>query len=354
MNTESQLTLSVVSVVILAAAAAAYWRGGSAEKPSGATSGDARVACPTAKVVDQVWIPGGTFQFGTDHAYPEEAPSREMSVEGFWMDRHEVTNAEFARFVEETGHVTVAERSPDPKDYPDIPPENLVPGSAVFSQPAAMPNGTMADQMDLGHWWAFVSDANWRQPNGPGSSIEGMDHLPVVHVAYPDALAYARWAGRDLPSEVEWEFAARGGHVPTAEDDTPTADVGPDGRYRGNTWQGHFPVMNEGKDGFVGLAPVGCFPANGYGLHDMTGNVWEWTTSYYRPNHREAAPDSFDDPRQPGIPVRVIKGGSYLCARNFCWRYRPAARQAQDVGFSTGHIGFRTLSRAPVITLTSD
>lgn len=286
----------------------------------------------------QAWIPGGTFVFGTDGAYPEEAPPREETVEGFWMDRFEVTNRRFACFVAQTGYVTVAERAPDPGDYPGIPPDELVPGSAVFSgtnEPGTATPG-----------WAFVPGANWRRPFGPDSSLEGLDHLPVVHVAYEDALAYARWAGRDLPTEIEWEYAARGGHAPTPDDDRATADIRPDGRYRGNTWQGLFPAVDEGKDGYVGLAPAGEFPPNGYGLYDMLGNAWEWTSSYYRPDHRQAIEGPpHHDPRQPGVPVRVIKGGSYLCARNFCWRYRPTARHPQDVAFSTGHLGIRTVLR---------
>lgn len=313
-----------------AAVAAGFWAATFVNAPEADPPAN---PCPPPET-DQVWIPGGTFRFGSDGAYPEEAPAHDVTVAGFWMDRHEVTNARFARFVEETGYVTVAERKPDPADYPDIDPEKLVPGSAVFSQAS---DGTSG--------WGFVAGAYWRQPGGPGTSIEGKEHLPVVHVAYEDARAYADWAGRDLPSEAEWEFAARGGRLPTPGDDGPSADVGPDGQYLGNTWQGLFPTVNEAKDGYAELAPVGCFPQNGFGLHDMTGNAWEWTSSWYRPGHRHEADEGYDDPRQPGVPVRVIKGGSYLCAQNFCWRYRATARQAQDAGFSSGHLGFRTVSR---------
>jgi sulfatase modifying factor 1 len=332
-------TVVVLSLFTLGASGSNHERSDIASARSSAERPTA--ACIKVEPTDQVWVPGGKFQFGTDGAHAEEGPARPATVNGFWIDRHEVTNAQFARFVADTHYVTVAERNPDPRDYPGIAPEKLVPGSAVFTPPA----DGMVNTVDPSGWWTFVQGANWRHPNGPGSSIAEMDHLPVVDVAYDDALAYAQWAGRDLPTEAEWDFAARGGHQPTLGDDKPTADVGPDGRYRGNTWQGLFPLVNERKDGYKGLAPVGCFPPNGYGLYDMIGNAWEWTSSYYHPSHRDAAPGSFDDPRQPGVPVRVIKGGSFLCARNFCWRYRPTSRQAQDAGFTTGHIGFRTVAR---------
>lgn len=277
-----------------------------------------------------VWIEGGGFRMGSDRHFPEEGPSRRAEVEGFWIDRHEVTNAQFARFVEATGYRTVAERGLSAEDYPDLPPEALVPASMVFF-PVTAPGQP---------WWDYVPGADWRHPEGPGSSIAGRENHPVVHVAYLDALAYADWAGRALPSEAEWEFAARGGLEERAYTwgDEPT----PGGEWMANSWQGFFPYEDEAADGHHGTAPVGCYPPNGYGLFDMAGNVWEWAADGYRPGHREAAPAG---EAQEGAP-RVIKGGSWLCAPDFCSRYRPAARQPQEADLGTSHVGFRTVLRA--------
>jgi len=306
----------------------------------------------TARLDGMVWIPGGTFLMGSDRHYPEERPAHRVSVDGFWMNAHAVTNDEFARFVAATGYVTLAERTPDPADYPGAKPELLVPGSAVFRKPAHR-----VDLRDPYQWWAYVPGANWRHPFGPDSSIEGLGDHPVVHVAYEDALAYARWAGKDLPTEAEWEFAARGGL------DGATYAWGdeflPGGRFMANTWQGEFPIQNLALDGFEWTAPVGSFPPNGYGLYDMIGNVWEWTRDEYREYGAAVRPccastkprggerGASDDPRTPGsrIPRKVIKGGSYLCAPNYCRRYRPAARLAQPVDTSTCHLGFRCVVR---------
>lgn len=282
-----------------------------------------------------VFVPGGTFAMGTDDGLPEEGPARRVTVDGFWIDVHEVTNAAFARFVAATGHVTVAERVPDYSGYPGVPPEKIVPGSAVFVPPADLSRG-----LDLLSWWRFVPGANWRHPEGPGSTIEGRENFPVVHIAYEDALAYARWAGRELPTEEQWEYAARGG----LEGKTYAwgDDLYPGGKQMANTWQGLFPVQNSADDGYVGLAPVGCFLPNGYGLYDMIGNVWEWTSTVYAP----ANPGSwvFEHSREP---FRIIKGGSFLCAPNYCMRYRPAASQAGESGLGTSHIGFRTVLNRP-------
>ncbi|MBP2310266.1 SUMF1/EgtB/PvdO family nonheme iron enzyme [Azospirillum melinis] len=284
------------------------------------------------------WVPGGETTIGSDEHYSEEGPATKVRVDGFWMDRTEVTNAQFARFVEATGYVTEAERvvrlagagSPRPA------------GSVVFVSPLDQMGGTNS-------WWRLMPGANWRHPEGPGSDIEGRRNHPVVHVTHQDALAYARWLGRELPTEAQWEFAARGGL-----EGAPYAWGGeftPQGLAMANTWQGFFPIRNTQADGYRATAPVGCFKANGYGLYDMIGNVWEWTSDWYRPRHdgldspNPTGPRQEDsyDPRQPDIPSRVIKGGSFLCAQNFCQRYRPASRHPQEVALGASHLGFRTV-----------
>jgi formylglycine-generating enzyme required for sulfatase activity len=303
---------------------------------------------------DTIWIPGGSFLMGSDRHYPEEAPAHHVSVDGFWIERYPVTNDRFARFVAETGHVTDAERPADPAIYPGAQPELLVPSSVVFVKPR--------QRVDLANhfsWWSYVAGADWRHPEGPSSSIRERGDHPVVHVTFQDAAAYARWAGRELPTEAEWERAARGG-LDGAEF-AWGAELFPDGEYMANTWQGEFPIVNDIDDGFEGTAPVGSFPANGYGLHDMIGNVWEWTTDWYDGRHRSAGgccsaihnprggeQQASYDPRTPDvrIPRKVMKGGSYLCAPNYCRRYRPAARMAQAIDTSTCHLGFRCIVRA--------
>lgn len=296
------------------------------------------------QTVGMVWVPGGSFRMGSNKHYPEERPLRYAKVSGYWIDRHEVTNAQFARFVAATGYKTVAERGLDPKDYPDLPAEALVPGAMVFFAP---PKNARI-RMNMMEWWRYVPGANWRHPTGPGSSILGKDNHPVVQIAYADALAYAKWLGRSLPTEAEWEFAARGG---LDEKEFAWGDEqNPDGQWMANSWQGFFPFEDEKSDGHHGTAPVGCYPANGYGLFDMTGNVWEWATDWYRAGHMFNDGDM--DPKGPdaitttvGGPVRVIKGGSWLCAPNFCLRYRPSARQPQEADLGASHIGFRTVLR---------
>jgi formylglycine-generating enzyme required for sulfatase activity len=297
-------------------------------------------------------IPGGTFLMGSDAHYPEEAPAHKVSVDGFWMDVHAVTNAEFKRFVDATRHVTLAEKPANAADYPGAKPELLSPHSVVFRKTPGP-----VDLRNAYQWWTYVAGADWRHPRGPGSSLQGLWRHPVVHVAFEDAEAYAKWAGKELPTEAEWEFAARGGleGAPYVWGD----QYMPGGKPMANTWQGEFPHQNLVEDGFEWTAPVDSFPANGYGLHEMAGNVWEWTTDWYQEhgkiqhacctldNPRGGAPEESLDPRTPEvrIPRRVMKGGSYLCAPNYCQRYRPAARMAQPIDTSTCHLGFRCIVR---------
>ncbi len=279
------------------------------------------------------WVPGGGFRMGSDEHYPEEAPAHDTAVEGFWMDRHPVTNTQFAAFVEATGHRTVAEQAPDPATYPGTPPELLVPASLVFVQPPGP-----VDLGDVGNWWRMVPGADWRHPQGPDSSLDGLADHPVVHVALDDAESYARWAGKALPTEAQWEFAARGGLAGAvyAWGDRQV----PGGRWMANTWQGEFPWQNHGRDGHERTSPVGSYPPNPYGLVDLIGNVWEWTADAWQPGHTRSA-QCCSAPADTGIPQRVLKGGSHLCAPNYCRRYRPAARHPQPVDTSTSHVGFR-------------
>ncbi|HEY6380059.1 MAG TPA: formylglycine-generating enzyme family protein [Candidatus Dormibacteraeota bacterium] len=283
------------------------------------------------------FIEPGSFLMGSARHYPEEAPVHRVEVDGFWIDVHPVTNAEFAAFVAATGYVTLAERPPDAADYPDALQELLVPGSAVFIPPPGPVD------LRVVTWWAYVPGASWRHPPGPHSDLDGRDNHPVVQVAYEDAQAYAVWAGKQLPTEAQWEFAARGGLEGAAY--AWGNEPAPGGRPMANTWQGEFPWQNLGLDGYEGTSPVGEFPANGYGLHDMTGNVWEWTSDDFRaqgalaPQAPCCAPVASAPPRSQR--VKVLKGGSHLCAPNYCLRYRPAARYPEPADTSTSHIGFR-------------
>jgi len=269
-------------------------------------------ACMGRKDDAMVWIPAGTFTMGESPDYPEEGPPREVTVKGFWMDAHEVTNAQFAAFVAATGYVTMAERKPPA--LPGAPPEMLQPGSAVFRVPTK----------DDPAWWRWAVGAQWRDPAGNRAGIGGQDRNPVVQVAYADAAAYAAWAGKQLPDEAQWEYAARAGAPALPE------PMDAEGKPQANYYQGVFPARDLGTDGFTGRAPVGCFTPNAFGLYDMIGNVWEWTTT---PASRADASEA----------VGVIKGGSFLCAANYCARYRPAARQFQERGLGTDHIGFRLI-----------
>ena len=306
---------------------------------------------------DMVWIPGGTFHMGSENYYPEERPIHQVSIDGFWIDPYTVTNKQFARFVTATGYLTVAERPLKPEDYPGAPPENLVPGALLFHKTARA-----VDLKNYANWWVWTPGTNWRHPFGPGSSIEDIERHPVVHVAYEDAQAYARWAGKELPTEAEWEFAARGGLE--GKNFTWGDEDFPGGKAMANSWQGEFPWQNLLIDGYEGTSPVGSFPPNGYGLYDMAGNVWEWTSDWFaqRPagdvvksccipvNPRILSPDQSYDPRQPQfkIPRKVVKGGSHLCAPNYCLRYRPAARQPQMIDTGMSHVGFRCIVRGVV------
>jgi sulfatase modifying factor 1 len=301
-----------------------------------------------------VRVPGGVFLMGSSDFYPEEGPVHRVSVDEFFMDAHLVTVGGFARFVEATGYVTVAERPPNPSDYIGVAPSLLVPGSLVFRAPARR-----VSLRDPRRWWAYVPGACWHRPDGPDSTTRGREMHPVTHVAYEDAAAYATWSGKELPTEAEWERAARGG----LEGATFTwgDEHAPGGTRMANTWQGEFPWQNLASDDWVGTSPVGAYPANGYGLFDMAGNVWEWTSDFFTPRHasdaakacciphnpRVESAEPSRHPELPGghIPRRVLKGGSYLCAPNFCLRYRPAARQGEAVDTSTGHIGFRCIVR---------
>jgi formylglycine-generating enzyme len=287
---------------------------------------------------NMVELEGGTFRMGSDRFYPEERPVREATVGAFWIDRHPVTVAEFRRFVKATGHATWAERAPEAAEYPDADPDQLVPGSLVFRS-----TDGPVDLRDFRNWWSWTPGADWRHPEGPGSSVGGREQHPVTHVSYSDAEAYADWAGKSLPTEAEWEYAARGGLDGATY--TWGDEFAPSGRMMANTWQGEFPWQNLGSDGYERTSPVERFPANGFGLHDMAGNVWEWTTDRFDPApaiRACCAPQRAPDER---FPRKVIKGGSHLCAPNYCLRYRPAARQGESTDTTTCHIGFRCVIR---------
>jgi formylglycine-generating enzyme required for sulfatase activity len=300
-----------------------------------------------------VRLPGGEFTMGSGRFYPEEAPVRRVRVDPFWIDETPVTNAQFAAFVAETGHVTLAEIAPEPADYPGMSAELAFPGSAVFEM-TDRPVDTAVPS-----WWDFRLGANWQAPTGPGSCVEGIEDHPVVHVSHADALAYAVWAGKALPTEAEWEFAARGGLE--GADYAWGGELAPGGRMLANYWQGLFPFANQLTDGWLRTSPVRTFPANGYGLHDMIGNVWEWTADWFaQPREEGKARRSCCVPDNPRggtrggsigkgdaakVPRKVLKGGSHLCAENYCRRYRPAARYAQPIDTTTGHVGFRCIKR---------
>lgn len=310
-----------------------------------------------------MWVPGGEFSMGRsdptrelcggNDPMPDARPIHRVHVDGFWMDVTEVTNAQFAEFVAATGYVTVAERPLRPEDFPGVPRELLVPGSVVFAPPAQA-----VSPRDPLQWWRYVPGASWRQPEGAGSSLAGRERYPVVHVAHEDAAAYARWAGKRLPTEAEWEFAARGGR---AGESYPWGDdLQPGGRWLANIWQGEFPHAGRADDGFARAAPVGSFPANAYGLHDLAGNVWEWCSDWYRPdayarpaaggaparNPRGPARTESFDPQEPGVAKRVQRGGSFLCTDQYCTRYMTGARGKGAPDTGSIHVGFRCVRDA--------
>lgn len=310
-----------------------------------------------------VWIPGGEFSMGAAdplgmddndvgmHATDDSRPIHRVYVDGFWMDKTEVTNERFATFVNATGYVTVAERKPTPEEFPGAPPENLVAGSVVFSPPDhAVPLDNHFQ------WWSYIKGANWRHPLGPKSDVKGREQYPVVHIAYEDALAYAKWAGKRLPTEAEWEFAARGGlsgKVYAWGD-----EFKPGGKWMANSHQGHFPNQDTGADRFTGIAPVAQFPPNGYGLYDVGGNVWEWTSDWYRPDYytqlaaanrvarNPQGPAASFDPGEPGVPKRVHRGGSFLCTDQYCSRYMVGTRGKGEGSTGTNHLGVRLVRSA--------
>jgi sulfatase modifying factor 1 len=292
-----------------------------------------------------VWIPGGRFWMGTDHL-EDAQPVHQVEVKGFWIDRTDVTNEEFARFVQATGYITVAERPLDPKEFPDLAPKDLAPGGVVFTPPSS----PISLENPLA-WWRFVRGANWRHPNGPKSDLQGKEKYPVVQIAWADAVAYAKWAGKRLPTEAEWEFASRGGR--DRQNYTWGNELNPNGKWMANTFQGHFPDKNTSADGYAGIAPVASFPPNDFGLYDMSGNVWQWVSDWYRPDYYaqlqydgaiaidpHGPSDSFD-PQEPGVAKRVQKGGSYLCTTQYCERYIAGARGKGDPDTGTNHLGFR-------------
>jgi formylglycine-generating enzyme required for sulfatase activity len=312
-----------------------------------------------------VWIPGGEFSMGAAephgmdgnhvgmHATGDSRPVHRVYVDGFWMDRREVTNQQFEKFANATGYITVAERTPRAEDFPGALPEYLVPGSLVFSPPKqAVP---LENELQ---WWSYVKGANWRHPLGPASSLKDRAHYPVVQVAYEDAAAYARWADKRLPTEAEWEFAARGGVAGNLY--AWGNEFRPNGQFMANTYQGHFPNRDTGEDRFIGIAPVAQFPANGYGLFDVAGNVWEWTSDWYRPDYYERlaaaggvarnprGPDASYDPSEPGASKRVQRGGSFLCTDQYCSRYMVGTRGKGEISSAANHLGFRCIAPAAI------
>jgi sulfatase modifying factor 1 len=297
--------------------------------------------------VDMVWIPAGKFTMGANDGQPDERPLHDVKLRGFWMDRYEVTNDQFAKFVEATGYVTTAEKKPEAAQFPGVPEEKLVPGSVVFTPPERVES--LNDHMQ---WWSYLPGANWRHPEGPQSDLKGRGMHPVVHVSWFDSVEYAKWSGKRLPTEAEWEYASRGG---LEQNPYPWGrEAFPKGLWMMNIWQGQFPKQNTALDGFATTAPVGSYPPNGYGLLDMAGNVWEWVADWYRPDYYSHSPHAnpegpadSEDPAEPGLPKRVGRGGSFLCSDMYCKGYRPSARQKTSPDTGLSHTGFRCVKDAP-------
>ena len=352
---------TIYFVALLSTLSAAFDLSISAQQtttPSPSSGSIATVAntspAPKPAPAGMVWIPGGEFWMGSDEPqFPDARPWHRVYVDGFWMDRTEVTNEQFEKFVKATGYVTVAEHKPTKEQFPTAPEENLVAGSAVFSPPE---KSVPLD--DHYQWWKYVKGANWRHPAGPNSDQQGKEKHPVVQIAYDDALAYCKWAGKRLPTEAEFEFAARGGLDRKAY--VWGDEFQPGGKWMANTFQGHFPEKNTGVDGFVGTAPVGSFPPNRYGLYDIAGNVWEWCSDWYRADYYQTLADAGGiarnpmgpadslDPFEPGTKKRVHKGGSYLCTDQYCKRYMPGGRGSGEPDTGTNHLGFRGVMTQPM------
>ena len=307
----------------------------------------------TGSTNDMVWIPSGTFWMGSDNGQDDEKPPHQVTIDGFWMDKTEVTNEKFEEFVRATSYVTVAERKLDAKDFPGVDPSALVPGSIVFSS-----SDEQITAEDLKNpamhslWWKYVPGANWRHPEGPSSDLKGREKHPVVHVCWEDAIAYCKWAGKRLPTEAEWEYASRGGldRKPFVWGD----DLKPNGKWNMNIWQGDFPKQNALDDGAKGTSPVGSYAPNGYGLFDMAGNVWEWCSDWYLPDYygnspanNPKGPDTSYDPNEPGVMKKVTRGGSYLCADSYCAGYHPSSRMKSSPDTGLSHTGFRCVKNGP-------
>lgn len=353
----------ILLIVLMASAWILYWPGHGEARVTASSTSSAfqptitnRSPAPARAPAGMAWIPGGEFSMGAADppdmddvgmkATKDARPIHRVYVDGFFMDKADVTNAEFAKFVKATGYITVAERKPRAEDFPGAPPENLVAGSVVFSPP----NHPVPLDNHF-QWWSYVKGANWRHPTGPASNIKGKDNYPVVQVAYEDAAAYAKWAGQRLPTEAEWEFAARGGLA--GKPFVWGEKFRPQGKWMANTHQGHFPDTDTGEDGYAGIAPVARYAANGYGLYDMAGNVWQWTSDWYRPDYYQQlvaaggvarnpqGPPSAFDPDEPNEPKKVHRGGSFLCTDQYCSRYIVGTRGKGEISTGTNHLGFR-------------